>query len=184
METKATFNRHLRRDFILIVLNVITAVVVSRLGLFELLLTFTLDSEYIMAFVAGIFFTSFFTTPFAIAVFLALAPEMNIPLMIGIGAIGALCGDLLLFNFIRHTFKDDVDYLLKKKRIAHRFAAVFRRRVFRWVLPFVGALIIASPLPDELGIGMMGVSSMKITTLLPVSFAMNALGISLIALLA
>ncbi len=184
MESKATFKRHLKRDLTLIVLSSLAAILISKSGFFEYLFGFNVQSEYIAAFIAGICFTSFFTTPLAIAMFISIAPEMNLPVMVFIGATGAVLGDLFLFGLIRNTFADDVAYLLGKKRVHSRFAAAFQRRVFRWVLPFVGALIIASPLPDELGITLMGVSTMKVRVLVPISFAMNALGIALIGLLA
>lgn len=184
MENRTTFKRHLKRDLIFIAISTVLAIVVSKSGLFEQLFELDVKSEYIAAFIAGIFFTSFFTTPFAIAMFLSLAPEMSIPLMILTGAAGGVFGDLFLFGLMRNTFADDVTYLLGKKRMHSRFMAVFHRRVFRWVIPFVGALIIASPLPDELGITLMGVSTMKVTTLMPISFAMNALGIAIIGFVA
>ena len=61
-----------------------------------------------------------------------------------------------------------------------RFFAVFHRRMFRWVLPFVGALIIASPFPDEIGLGLMGLSRMRVRDLMIISFVMNAIGIACI----
>ncbi len=184
MESKATFKRHLKRDLVLIALSTAAAIAVSQSGLFEQLFHMDVQSKYIAAFIAGVFFTSFFSTPFAIAMFISLAPDMSVPVMVLIGATGALLGDLFLFGLIRNTFAADVEYLLGKKHVHKRFKAAFDRRVFRWILPFVGALIIASPLPDELGITLMGVSTMSVRTLLPISFAMNALGISLIALIA
>lgn len=184
MLSKKKFRSHVRRDLLLFALSTIAAILLSQMGVLEQLFHLNVKSEYIAAFIAGILFTSFLTTPFAIATFLSLAPEMNVPLMVLIGASGAVFGDLFLFGIIRNTFKEDLDYLVKKEKIGQRFKAVFQRRAFRWIIPFVGALIIASPLPDELGIALMGVSSMRVHVLLPISFAMNALGISLVALIA
>ena len=45
----------------------------------------------------------------------------------------------------------------------------------------LGAAIIASPLPDEIGLSLMGMSKTRVAVLIPVSFAMNALGICLLA---
>jgi hypothetical protein len=44
----------------------------------------------------------------------------------------------------------------------------------------LGAFIIASPLPDELGLTLMGMSKVRLAVLVPVSFVMNAVGIYLL----
>ena len=54
----------------------------------------------------------------------------------------------------------------------------------RWFLMGVGALIIALPLPDEIGLVMMGLSRMKARHLIPISFVLNSLGIALVGLVA
>ena len=48
----------------------------------------------------------------------------------------------------------------------------------------LGALIIASPLPDELGLAMMGVARIKLRVLIPISLVLNFAGIVLIGLIA
>src|SRR3989304_3240061 len=53
----------------------------------------------------------------------------------------------------------------------------FRLRFFRWLIAFLGALVIASPLPDELGLMMMGFSKMRTLFFIPISFLLNSLGI-------
>ena len=183
METRATFNRHLKKDLLLILVSVLGAIAISKSGLLADVLQVSVAVEFLGAFVAGLLFTSLFTTPLAAAIFLALAPEMSTPVLVIVGASGALLVDLFLFGLIRHTFAADVEYLLRS-RSHRRYFALFHRRMFRWIIPFVGAIIIASPLPDELGIALMGVSDMKISTLATISFVMNALGIALVSLAA
>ncbi len=183
METKAVFNSHLKKDIFLVLASVLVAVAISKSGLLSELFKVSIEIEFISALLAGVLFTSLFTTPLAIAVFLSLAPEMNPFVLVVVGASGALIGDLILFGLIRHTFTADVEYLLRS-RSYRRYTALLHRRMFRWLIPFVGAVIIASPLPDELGIALMGVSNMKVSTLMMISFAMNAFGITLISLAA
>jgi len=183
MESKATFKHHLKKDILLILISILVSVAITKSGILSDVLLLSVEIEFIGAFVAGILFTSLFTTPLAVAVFLSLVPEMNFFAVVGIGALGALLGDLFLFGLIRHTFAADMEYLLNR-RSYRRYTALLHRRMFRWLLPFIGALIIASPLPDELGIGLMGVSSMKVSTLMGISFTMNAFGIALISLAA
>lgn len=65
-----------------------------------------------------------------------------------------------------------------------RIKAVFRLRFFRWLTWLLGGLIIASPLPDELGIGLLGFSKMKLAAFIPLSLIFNSLGILVIGLVA
>jgi len=38
---------------------------------------------------------------------------------------------------------------------------LMRHRFLRWSLPIIGAFIIASPFPDEIGVALMGLSKIK-----------------------
>ena len=183
MAKDAQFRHRLKRDALIISLSIIAAVFAYQSGVLDTVFLVSPESELFGSLIAGLLFTSLFTTPFAIAMFAALAPEMNIAIMALLGATGSVLGDLVLFALIRHTFRDDLEHLLSLRKF-RRMVAVFHRRVFRWILPFVGALIIASPLPDELGIGLMGVSRMKISTLVTISYVMNSIGILLIGITA
>lgn len=51
-----------------------------------------------------------------------------------------------------------------------------------WLGPLCGFVIIASPLPDELGLLMMGLSGIRLLWFIPLAFSANAAGIFLIAL--
>lgn len=175
----AVFRYKLAKDLFILVASVIVAIALSRSGLISHVFWVSGQSELIGAFLAGILFTSLFTTPIAIAMFISLSPTLNPIVMALAGACGAVIGDLTLFGLMRFTFRRDVEHVLAQP-VYKRLAAALHRRMFRWVLPFVGALIIASPLPDELGIGLIGLSHTNVRTLVGISFVMNALGIVLI----
>jgi hypothetical protein len=179
----AAFRYKIAKDLFILGASVIVAIALSKSGLISNVFWVSGQSELIGAFLAGILFTSLFTTPIAIAMFISLSPVLNPVVMALVGACGAVIGDLALFGLIRYTFSRDVEHVLAQSGLK-RFTATFHRRMFRWVLPFVGALIIASPLPDELGIGLIGVSRTNVRTLVSISFVMNALGIVLIGLAA
>lgn len=65
-----------------------------------------------------------------------------------------------------------------------KIKALINLRLFRWVSFALGALIIASPLPDELGISLLGFSKMKTVWFVPVSYVFNGIGILLIGAVA
>ncbi len=180
-------NRHSRqkllRDLSVIFLSICLSVFLGRSGLMSRAVAALSGSPFGASFVSGWFFTSLFTTPVSIAAFASIAKTMDIIPMAFYGAFGAMLGDLVIFLFIRDSLAEDVRYLMRGKR-SRRVVAIFHRRLFRWLTPLLGAFVIASPLPDELGIGMMGFSELRTTVLLPVSFCMNFLGILAIGLVA
>jgi hypothetical protein len=61
---------------------------------------------------------------------------------------------------------------------------IFSTPYFAWILPVLGAFIIASPFPDEIGIGLMGISRMKTWQFLLLAFVLNSTGIFFIVTLA
>lgn len=171
------------RDLFLIALSVGLAVLVVRLGVIKDILSTTQEMQFIGSFVTGLFFTSLFTTPLSIVAFASIAQTSNIFIMALVGALGSVIGDLVLFIFIKDHLAEDIEEVVhaaSHKKIFH----IFRRRIFRWLTPLIGALVIASPLPDELGIAMMGLSKLRTRTLIPISFVMNFIGILLIGLAA
>ena len=141
------------------------------------------DWGYFGAFIAGIFFVSIFTVaPSMLAVYF-LAQTLN-PWEVAIFAgVGAAIGDALIFNFLRDGFFDEIRPLFAffKKPL---FARVFDSPYFIWLLPIFGALVIASPFPDEIGISLMGLSKIKRWQFLIVSFLLNTTGLLIIATLA
>ncbi len=171
--------RRLVRDVIIVLASIVVALLLSRSGFLSHFFLINGESKLVGLFFAGVLFTSLFTTPIAIATFIAIAPSTSVFAMSLIGAAGAVLGDLAIFWLVRYTFRQDAEHIMTLPKYK-RFFAVFHRRMFRWVLPFVGALIIASPFPDEIGLGLMGLSRMRVRDLMIISFVMNAIGIACI----
>jgi membrane protein DedA with SNARE-associated domain len=99
-------------------------------------------------------------------------------------ALGSLVGDIIMFRFARDRFTYYLRELLKHEMHAPRLGAIFHMRLFRWVTFFIGALIIASPLPDELGIAFLGFSRVSTALFAPLSLVANFIGIAGIIYLA
>lgn len=129
------------------------------------------------SFVAGIFFTSIFTTAPAIVALGEIAASGHAVATAAIGALGAVLGDLVLFALIRDRLSEHLAGHLKGSRGWMRFAVLARSKSFRWFSFFIGGLIIASPFPDELGISLLGFSKMRTLWFVPLSYAFNFLGI-------
>jgi hypothetical protein len=141
------------------------------------------DATIWASLIAGLFFTSLITTAPAIAVLGELMVGANLFVVALVGALGAVAGDYLIFAFVRDRISQDAGYLLRGPRFRRMFH-IFRQPHFRRVLPVIGALIIASPLPDELGLALLGFSRMDRRYFFAISYSMNFIGILLIGLAA
>ena len=133
--------------------------------------------------IAGAFFTSLLTVVPATVVLLEVAQTFNPFLVAVLGVAGAVIGDLFLFLFVREAVSRQAPLFLKESQRRY-LRRLFAHPLLHWLLPLCGAIIIASPLPDEFGLALMGLSRMDIKVFIPLSFTMNFIGIALLALAA
>ena len=141
--------------------------------------------EYLGVFIAGMLFTFGFTTPFAVGFFVILNPSNPILIAI-IGGVGAIIGDLLIFSLIRFSFMDEFERLEKTRimrKIRDEIKIHFNKRLRLYLLYAFAGLVIASPLPDEVGVTMLaGLTHIKISKMMIISFVFNSFGIFLMCL--
>jgi len=127
-----------------------------------------------------------FTTPFAIGYFIVASPS-NIYLAAIVGGFGALISDLLIFKVIRFSFMEEFKRLEKTqaiKRVQVLLSNRFLSKVKIYLLWAFAGFVIASPLPDELGVSMLaGLTKIKTSTLGIISFIMSSLGIFVMLLI-
>lgn len=184
MSRKRRFSHGQAHDARIIRARNIFLLLVSLYAAFELYRTGAIEAWVLVAmphivpgsFIAGMGFTSLFTLAPASIVLIEIA-KVSSPIAVAlIGAAGAVLGDLLLFMFVRDSVSDGAMMLLNKP-MRRRLQYLLHHRLLHWVLPITGAIIIASPLPDELGLALMGFSRMNISVFVPISYIMNFLGI-------
>lgn len=171
-------------DISIIVCSIIISIFLAKTDLLVDILTATKGLEVFGSFVAGIFFTSAFTTAPATVTLGEIAQVNSILLVAFFGAVGAALGDLIIFRFVKDRFSKHLMELLKKKGGKERIKHLLRLRYFRWLTLLLGGLIIASPLPDELAVILLGFSKMRPSLFIPFSFISNFIGITMIGLVA
>ena len=141
---------------------------------------FIVGLGYSGTFVAGILFTYGFTAAPATAIFLILAQQQNIYLASLIGGLGALIGDLFIFSFIKHSFADEIRKL-SRERIVKYFDSRLPSILKKYFLPVAAGFIIASPLPDEIGVSLLAASKIISTKIFSIiSYLLNTAGIFVI----
>jgi hypothetical protein len=163
--------------------SVIFAIWLAASDLIPQIVSETIELGFIASFALGFFFTSMLTTVpaiVAIAESSAYMPAWELAL---VGGLGAVCGDLLIFRFVRSRLAEHVMKACTHPAILH-VGRVINTSPFWWIVPILGAIVIASPFPDELGIFMMGISHLRLVQFVPIVFVANAAGIFLIALAA
>lgn len=138
---------------------------------------------YFGALITGVLFVSTFTVAPAVAILYHLAQILNpwgIAVMAG---LGAMIGDYIIFKFIRDQIFDELKPLFDKFG-GTLIKKLFFTPYFSWLVPILGAAVIASPIPDEVGVSMMSISKIKSWQFILITFALNAVGIFLVVALA
>lgn len=166
--------------FLLFFITVMLSYIIFSNGASLPLKNAVMSLGYLGTFLAGIFFAYSYTAAPATALFLILAKEQNIFISGLVGGLGALIGDLIIFSFISISFKDEIRKLAHEKIVIY-LDRTFSYRVKKYLIPVFAGFLIASPLPDELGVALLAISqhiSIKIFALL--SFTLNTVGIFVI----
>ena len=136
---------------------------------------------YLGIFLSGCLFVSTFTIGPGTALLFAFADSAHPVIVAGLGGIGAAVGDYVAYKFIRDKLLAELNPILKALHL-YRRVNILHTKYFSWLAPAVGAVIIASPLPDEIGLTLLGMKKIHAVRFLLLAFSLNSVGIFLIAL--
>ncbi len=164
-------------DLVILVASISLAIWLSDSKVLEHILVASKESKFIGSLVGGLFFTSIFTTAPAIVMLGEISQHTSVWYVGFVGAIGAVIGDILMFEFLKDRLAKDF-YALFHIDPTKRY---FRLPKFRWLVFLIGGFVIASPFPDELGLAILGFSETKTKYVMVLSFVFNFVGILAIA---
>ena len=168
------------KNLTIVFISVVVALLLSRVEAFHSFLLHLGSLGYVGAFIAGMFFVSTFTVTTSALVLLILAESLS-PLEIGlIAGLGAVFGDIIIFHLVKDNLSNEINDIYEKIDGKKHFRKLLHTKYFNWVLPVVGSIIIASPLPDELGVSLMGISKMSTFKFILISYLLNSVGIFLV----
>lgn len=167
----------------LLVMSLIAFVFLVQTPLVESIIQEVGQLGYLGAFITGIFFVSTFTVAPAIAVLFHIAEVLNPWEVALLAGLGAMLGDYILFRFMKDKVFEELRPVFMKLPKS-KLNILFRSPYFAWMLPLFGAFIIASPLPDEVGVSVMGLSKIKRWQFFVLAFVLNSVGILLTILAA
>lgn len=163
-----------------IFISVLIAIILGQNEAFKNWLLGLGSFEYIGALFAGMLFVSSFTAAISIAVIAIMTENIN-PVALGlIGGVGAVTGDYLIFRLVRSNIQQELTLLFGKEATSHVKAVLYSKYI-AWTLPIIGIFIIASPLPDEMGVSLLGISKISEAKFILISYLSNAVGILMVA---
>ncbi len=166
--------------FFLLVLSFITAYYLFDSAYFDPIRNIIMKLGYFGTFFFGIIFVQGFTAAPATAALLLIAKEQNMYLAGIIAGLGALVGDLIIFKFIKYSFADEIKKF-RREKLVKEISGITPGPIKKYLVPVLGGFIIASPLPDEIGVSLFAMSkhaSVKIFSI--ISFSLNTAGILII----
>jgi uncharacterized membrane protein YdjX (TVP38/TMEM64 family) len=151
---------------------------------------------YLASFVLGMLFTYALTTIPATAVLYNLGENFNPFLIAFIGAFGSVLSDYLIFRFVRDRLMVEINLLSKeinnlteplsnlvstKRMRIIIWKKISSSRIWKTLVPVIAGFIIASPLPDEIGVAIFGAAKYEPRKFLVISYVLNFIGIFVIA---
>jgi len=139
--------------------------------------------SYFGIFIAGMFAAVGFLVVFAVGFFIIIHPQ-NLLLAAFIASLGALTSDMLIFKFIKMSFMDEFNKLKKTKAI-NDIKTIFDKslgiRIRHYFLYLFAGILIATPLPDEMGVSFLaGLTTIKTKVLAIISFVLHFIAIYII----
>lgn len=173
------FKNYKYKGLTLIFISILLTIFLSKYnflndGLFNLKHTPLLGS-----FIAGILYVSASTAALGILMLSDLAKTLS-PIEIAIIAgLGGAVADFVLFRFFKGDLVSEITPIYNRLGGKHLTKLMYHK-YFRWSLPIVGAVIIASPFPDEIGISLMGLSKIKSYQFVLLSLALDIGGVFLL----
>lgn len=170
--------------FLLVVITIISYLIFSNPAVQNFLRG--LGGGYLSMFIAGFLFSFGFSAPLAVGFFLVARPE-NIYLAAMLAGLGSLISNMIIFKIIRFSFMDEFKRLEKTAPIkeVHKLFSIslFHKIKIYLLYVFVG-IVLATPLPDELGVVMLaGLTKIKLHLFALIGFVLHAVGVLFILLI-
>lgn len=164
---------------ILFILSLVLVYILSQIPFFREAILRIGDWGYFGAIITGFFYVIAFTAAPALAVLYNFSLFLNPIELSLLAGIGSVISDLVMFKLFRN--KSLFHFNLQEKKVKQwSLPRILRNRYFAWLTVVLGAIIIASPLPDELGISLLSVSKIKQWQFIILTFLLNSLGIYLL----
>jgi len=160
-------------------ISILLTIVLSRYNFPNKILLENRNIPFVGSVVAGILYASTSTVALGIFILLDLAkrlPTVEIAILAGLGTTIA---DFMIFRFFKDDLISEITPIYNRLGGRH-LTKLMQHKSIQWFLPIIGAIIIASPFPDEIGIGLMGLTHIKNYQFILLCFMLDVTGIFLL----
>lgn len=177
MHPQHILHLHHRRhsNILLLVGGLFTAFLISRLPFFDIMINEIQKSGYFGVMFSGFLFTSTFTAATSGLLLVNFAKILDPFWLIIFAASGALISDLLIFRFVKNKVGEEITPVYEHFIAKNHLHKIVHTKYFSWTLPVIGSLIMATPLPDELGVSLLGLSHMPFWKFAIISFCSHTM---------
>lgn len=157
------------KDFAAVFVGIVLTFLLVKMGILQQFFDLTRNAGLFTSFVAGILLSSSLTIAIALLAIIDISkttPPLVVALM---GALGAVIGDLFLFLFVRDELGRNVGGYMKEAKYK-KAIKFFHLSSMKWLAILVGIIAIALPIPDELGLALLGLAKVRTPYVLVLSF--------------
>lgn len=168
--------KHTHINLILCAVGLIFTVFLAQRGWLEGILLVPGAYRYAIIAAAGVLFVTTFTAPIGglmLAILVKQTPIWQVVLLSGVSAVLA---DLTILHALNIELLEEIEDIFNEfhgKKLIH----IFQSKMFRWTLPLLVILIIITPVPDDLAIGLLGISRVSTHKFALSSYLINSIGI-------
>ena len=170
-----TIHQQKHYNYFLLILGFILTIFLYKNPSFKNFLLNLGQYGYLSAVLAGAMFVCTFTVATGGLIILTLVKTLNPIGLIFFGMFGAVIFDMFVFKSIKNTVDKEIEEAFSNPRFNH-FKKILHTKYFAWMTPLIGLLVFLSPLPDELGISLLGLSKLKTYQFLLISILNHSFG--------
>lgn len=173
---KQVHKKHTHINLILCAVGLIVTIFLAQGGWLEGVLLIQGIFRYAIIAAAGILFVTTFTAPVGGLMLAILARQTPIWQLILLSGTSAVLADLTILHALNIELLEEIEDIFNEfhgKKLIH----IFQSKMFRWTLPLLVILIIVTPVPDDLAIGLLGMSRVSTHKFVLSSYLLNSLGI-------
>lgn len=174
-----TIHQQKHHNYFLLILGVVLAIFLAKNQAFNQFLLGLGQYGYLSAIIAGAMFVSTFTVATGALIILTLAKTLSPLELVLFGMIGAVIFDMFVFKSVKNSIDQEIMEAFNNPQFSH-FKKILHTKYFGWMMPLVGLLVFMSPLPDEFGISLLGLSKLKTYQFLLISIFNHSLGMFLV----
>ncbi|MBI2465426.1 hypothetical protein HYV64_04765 [Candidatus Shapirobacteria bacterium] len=173
-------HHHKRHNVFLLVSGVFFAIVLAYSPLLNTLLEYFSPHPLITAFIAGVLFASTFTVATGGILLIKLSEHYSPLLLILSAGMGAAFCDYLIFSLVKDKAPTHVAPVYKNMFNHSHLHKILHTHYFAWTLPVIGAIVMASPLPDEIAVSLLGISKLTDTKFILIALTSHLIGMAIV----